>query len=159
MLLIDDGDESLNSYISHHRSSIKTNHPGDHHRSKSSHYKAEIDVVYTWVNGSDPRLQKSLRKISNDFLLRDSRKSLCLDHDPRVRCNSSTQCLLMPIILIRPPLLNAKRYLSNVIRMESRKNFSLVFFRHNRFGSIRAKTIFDLNIENFFLFQIKFIKN
>lgn len=111
----------------------------------------EVDVVYTWVNGSDHRLQTSLRDTANQLMF-DELHSTCSFSLHQLWLNSTA--LLLPVALVRPPLPFASRYVSNVRLVETfNTSASLLYFDNinsgnfsrviNCFGFVNFSLSFD----------------
>jgi len=80
-----------------------------------------IDAVYTWVNGSDPKLLEQLSKTKKEIQNSISRSD----------CNEKTceECVETPIIMMRPIVQNPHQIFDNVTKFENLKDRgSLIYF-------------------------------
>lgn len=98
---------------------------GSHGHRTTSVCTDQIDVVYTWVNGSDSSLTQTLRAITNRLIVEElSGKCQSLGDG----CANQT-CLPLPAILIRPPLHHPGKYFDNIVKYEYfNQSASLIYF-------------------------------
>lgn len=103
----------------------------------------DIDVVYTWVNGSDPILIQSLTNITNQLFIKEQEES-CLKNICR------TGCILMPIIIIRPQLNDPALLLNEntIVKFDNtfNLNYTIVYFQHFNSG------LYLKHLEHFIVF-------
>ena len=85
----------------------------------------EIDVVYTWVNGSDPSLVEQLIKtreqIQNSIQKQfyDQTNKSCLEENLN-KCNvTDGNCLETPILLVSPGVPESNRLFTNATPLET----------------------------------------
>lgn len=91
----------------------------------------EIDVVYTWVNGSDLKLIDSITSTTNKMIIDD----LCQKCSNKKSCNQDEYCLQLPAILIRPRLDNPRKHLPNILKFDYfNQSASLVYFSDSQAG-------------------------
>ena len=103
------------------------NHKTDSIRSDGNHWYSydefPIDVVYTWVNGTDPKLVTQLSQTRRDIYqsiqreFEDISNNECL-RQTHITCESSDahNCLETPIVFITPQITNPHNLFNNVIK-------------------------------------------
>ena len=86
-----------------------------------------IDVVYTWVNGSDPKLVQQLletKKEVQNLIQREIEEKIsnndCIDESVENSCESSDEqnCFETPIVFMAPQINNPGNLFVNVTKFE-----------------------------------------
>ncbi len=83
-----------------------------------------IDAVYTWVNGSDPKLLEELAKTKNQIQY-SILSSNCIEKT----CDFDDDCIETPIAFMSPIVENPHKIFDNVTKFENFKDKgSLIYF-------------------------------
>lgn len=102
----------------------------------------DVDVVYTWVNGSDPNLFHSLFNQTNQLFINELSQSCTAAAAAPVCDNHYSYCIHLPIVIVRPKITRTNNFpMKNVIRFEhdntlsdNNSNYTLLFFSNIKYG-------------------------
>lgn len=110
-------------------------------QSRQRQFGREIDVVYTWVNGSDEVMQAELQRTSNQLTALKLGQFCYHQHSvldvPKVSnsnsssSNFNSSCFLLPLMLLRPPLLNPQHYFDDVLKFEKWNDSATLIYLHS----------------------------
>lgn len=102
-----------------------------------------IDVVYTWVNGSDPQLIKQLKQIEQQMELEISCKKA-----NQIKC---IECIQAPLLLIKPMINDPSKLMFDVTKFEIYNNTANLLYFSNLSSGKFSETKELKNYELFIL--------
>lgn len=110
--------------------------------------ETDVDVVYTWVNGSDPQFANSLRETTNQLLY---------EQLASLTCSLAQSSLLLPLALIRPALPLTSRHVAGVIEYTSfNSSATLLRFVSPSAGNLDFVRKYKFRIRSSFEFQFAY---
>lgn len=132
--------------------SCSSSHP--HFVSCQQNEHRQIDAVYTWVNGSNEVMQAELKRISNQQTALKLGQFCHHQHSalkmPKINSSNSTNssCSLLPLMLLRPQLLNPQHYFDDVLKFEKWNDSATLIYLHGLNAGNWLYSAFLLNLQN-----------